>query len=198
MSNVIMLSQSKLETNSDLWEIVDADGERVLQIVGNRKVDHVSGKIALFDEPRCNYTMSADMRFLGHHLLEGSGGWFGFAVRARDELNYELVWFMPLAEKNGTVAYLSVAHGIVPWWTEAYSTQQKGGPTIPANDWFRARVDVIGDELSIYVENEFVFTKKLTYYLSEGCPGLYVGTATDAAFRRIEIDDLIEDKIHGA
>jgi hypothetical protein len=190
MGNGIVLSQSKIKTNSDLWEIVDSGGEKVLQVVGNREVDHVSGKIALFDEPRRNYTMSADMRFLGHHLLEGRGGWFGFAVHARDEMNYELVWFMPLAEKDRSVAYLSVAHGIVPWWTEAYSTQQKGGPIIPANDWFRARVDVTGDELSIYVEHEFVFTKKLTYYLSEGYPGLYVGTATDAAFRRIEIEDL--------
>ena len=198
MDNVIVLSQAKFKTNSNLWEIVDVDGEGVLQVVGNRKVDHVGGKIALFDEPRSNYSMSADMRFLGHHLLEGSGGWFGFVVRAHDELNFELVWFMPLAEKDGTVAYLSVAHGIVPWWTEAYSNQQKGGPIIPVDDWFRARVDVIEDELSIYVENEFVFTKKLTYYLSEGCPGLYVGTATDAAFRRIEIDDLAEDKVNGA
>lgn len=198
MGNVIMLSQSTLQTNSDLWEIVDYEGEQVLQIVGNRKIDNVSGKVVLFDQPRKNYTMSADMRFLGHHLLEGSGGWFGFAVRARDELNYELVWFMPFAEKDRSVAYLSVAHGIVPWWTEAYSTQQKGGPSIPVNDWFRARVYVIGDEFSIYVENEFVFTKKLTYYLSEGCPGLYVGTATDAMFRQIEIEDLTDDMVHGA
>jgi len=198
MGNVIVLSQSKLQTNSDLWEIVDSEGEQVLQVVGNCKIDNVSGKVALFDQPRKDYTMSADMRFLGHHLLEGSGGWFGFAVRARDELNYELVWFMPFAEKDRSVAYLSVAHGIVPWWTEAYSNQQKGGPSISANDWFRARVDVIGDELSIYVENEFVFTKKLTYYLSEGCPGLYVGTATDVMFRRIEIEDLTDDKEHGA
>jgi hypothetical protein len=35
-------------------------------------------------------------------------------------------------------------------------------------------VDVIGDKLSINVENESVFTRKLTYYLSEGCPGLSV------------------------
>jgi hypothetical protein len=198
MGSDIALSQSKLQTNSDLWEIVEAEDEIVLQVVGNRTIDHVGGKIALLDEPRSNYTMSAEMRFLGHHLIDGSGGWFGFVIRARDELNYELVWFMPLAEKDGSVAYLSVAHGIVPWWTEAYSTQQKGRPTIPSDDWFRARVDVIGDEFSIYVENEFVFTKKLTYYLSEGYPGLYVGTATDAMFRRIEIDDLADAKVYGA
>jgi hypothetical protein len=196
MGNVFVPSKTKLITNSDLWEIVDSDSDRVLQIAGNIEVDHVGGKIALIDEPRSNYTMSADMRFLGHHLLDGSGGWFGFVIHAQDELNYELVWFMPLAKKGGSVAYMSVAHGIVPWWTEAYSTQYKGESNIPANDWFRAKVDVIGDELSIYVENEFVFTKKLTYYLSEGYPGFYVGTATDAAFRRIEIDDLAEEMVH--
>ena len=197
MSSVIALSQSKLQTNSDLWEIVKAEDEMVLQVVGNRAIDHVGGKVALIGEPRSNYTMSADMRFLGHHLIDGNGGWFGFVIRARDESNYELVWFMPLAEKGGSVAYLSVAHGIVPWWTEAYSTQQKGTPRIPSDDWFRARVEVFGDEFSLYVENELVFTKKLTYYLSEGYPGLYVGTATDAMFRRIEIDDLADANVHG-
>lgn len=197
MGNVIALSQAKFNTNPDLWEVTDIEGDQVLRVVDNRTVDHVGGKIVLFDEPRSNYTMSADMRFLGHHLPEGNGGWFGFVVHALDDLNYELVWFMPLAEKGGTVAYLSVAHGIVPWWTEAYSTQQKGGPTLPANDWFRARVDVIDDELNVYVENEFVFTKKLTYYLSEGRPGLYVGTATDAAFKQIEIDNLVGKRGNG-
>ena len=97
---------------------------------------------------------------------------------------------MPNAESGKTAAYLAVAHGVVPWWTEAYATQQKGGSRIPPNTWFRAHVDVVHDEFTLYVEDQIVFTKKLTYYLSEGRPGFYIGTATDAAFRRVMIKDL--------
>jgi hypothetical protein len=89
------------------------------------------------------------------------------------------------------VAYVPVAHGIVPWWTEAYSTQQKGGPVIPLDDWFEVRVDVVGDEMTVFVNGSHVFTKKLTYYLDQGRPGFYVGTATDAAFRHVRIQDLL-------
>jgi len=134
--------------------------------------------------------MRAEMRFLGHHLPQERGGWFGFVMRAQDTQNYELVWFMPTAESAKTAAYLAVAHGVVPWWTEAYATQEKGGPCIPPNTWFGARVDVVGDEFTLQVEGQIVFAKKLTYYLSEGRPGLYVGTTTDAAFRRVVIEDL--------
>jgi hypothetical protein len=141
--------------------------------------------------------MNAEMRFLGHHLREGDGGWFGFVIRAQDISNYELVWFMPKAGARQTSAYLSVAHGIVPWWTEAYTSQQKGTLQIPYDKWFAARVDVIGDEFSLYANDSHVFTKKMTYYLSEGRPGFYVGTATDAAFRRVVIKDLSPEESDG-
>jgi len=48
---------------------------------------------------------------------------------------------------------------------------------------------VIGDELSAYLGDNFIFKKKLTYYLKEGRPGFFVGTATDVVFRRIKIKD---------
>jgi hypothetical protein len=134
--------------------------------------------------------MEAEMRFLGHHHPMPKAGWFGFAIRAQDFLNLEIVWFMPNAESGNTVAYVPAAHGIVPWWTEAYTTQQKGRVPIPADAWFRARVDVIDDEFTLYVDDQLVFTRKITYYLTTGRPGLFAGTATDAAFRRISIDDL--------
>lgn len=177
-----------LETNSALWRAGEREGEPVLQVVGNTAEDHVGGKVALLGRPRRNYTMRVEMRFLGHHL-EQPAGWFGFVMRAQDTLNYEIVWFMPMAEKN-TAAYVPVAHGVVPWWTEAYATQQKGAPPIPTDAWFGARVDVVGDAFTLFVGGEEVFRKKLTYYLEEGRPGLYVGTATDAAFRRVVIEDL--------
>jgi hypothetical protein len=149
----------------------------------------------LFGDIRGDYTMTVDMKCLGTHLDSQGTGWLGFALRAQDCDNYEIVWFMPgRAEGNNTVAYVPVAHGICPWWTEAYSQQEKGNITIPQCDWFTARVDVQGDEFSVYVNGQFVFRKKLTYYLQYGRPGIFVGTATDAAFRRIRIEDIKKEE----
>jgi hypothetical protein len=38
----------------------------------------------------------------------------------------------------------------------------------------------------VYVGDNFIFKKKLTYYLKEGRPGLFVGTATGKS----EVDPL--------
>ena len=198
MGQSLRFSGFILETNSSLFHVRDRAGEEVLLLTGNTydpEIDDVKGKVALVGEPRRNYRMKAELKFLGHHFTGmEDAGWFGFAIRARDPDNYELVWFMPNAEGSATVAYVPVAHGIVPWWTEAYDTQRKGGRALPRDDWFMARVDVIGDEVSVFVDDELVFTKKLTYYLSEGRPGFFVGTATDVAFRRLDIQDLPESK----
>ena len=201
MSKIIDLHTIDLETNSPLWQIIDSENEPVLRVTGNMAttdrtgteaylVEDHHGKVALIGEVKHNYRMQVEMRFLGHHHPRTSAGWFGFAIRAQDFLNYEIVWFMPNAETGSTVAYVPVAHGIVPWWTEAYSNQKKGNPHIPTDSWFESRVDVSGDEFTVYVGNQLVFTKKITYYLSKGIPGLFVGTATDAAFRRIVIEEL--------
>jgi hypothetical protein len=190
MSKFFNLSQESIQTNSSLWQTIELEGEQVVQVTGNVEADHVGGKVALLGHPRRDYSMRTELRFLGHHLGEEKAGWFGLVMRARDLENYELVWFMPLAGGGKTTAYLPVAHGVVPWWTEAYASQQKGTRNIPSDAWFRTRVDVLKDEMDLYLEDQLVFTKKLTYYLSQGFPGLYVGTATDAAFRRIIIEDL--------
>jgi hypothetical protein len=190
MTRYFDLSHESIQTNSSLWQIKKHEGEQVVQVTGNVEADHVGGKVALIGPSRRDCSMRAELKFLGHHLGDQKAGWFGLVIRARDLENYELVWFMPQAERGKTVAYAPVAHGVVPWWTEAYAGQQKGTAHIPDNAWFRTRVDVLKDEMSIYVEDQLVFTKKLTYYLFQGFPGLYVGTATDAAFRRIAIEDL--------
>jgi hypothetical protein len=190
MAEYLELSKETLDTNDDLWQIEEVEGEAILHIVKNMSQDYIHGKVALFRERLKNYRMRAEMRFLGHHMAEGSGGWFGFAIRAQDTENYELVWFMPNAGDEKAIAYVPVAHGIVPWWAEAYSTQQKGVAAIPADDWFQAQVEAKDDEFAIYVEGRKVFTKRFSYYLDEGRPGFYVGTATDAAFRRVEIESL--------
>ena len=201
MSKFIDLRKVALETSSPLWNIIEQDGEQVLQVTGNLATTDKTGteaylveehlsKITLIGKVRRNYRMQAEMRFLKGYKSLLAGGWFGFVIRAQDFLNYEVVWFMPHAEPGSTAAYVPVAHGIVPWWTEAYSTQKKGGAPIPADGWFRTRVDVVGDEFTVFVEDQLVFTKKITYYLTKGRPGFFVGTATDAAFRRIVIEDL--------
>lgn len=98
---------------------------------------------------RRNYSMQAELKFLGHHLPQKRAGWFGLVMLARDLENYELVWHMPNAESGKMAAYLSVAHGVVPWWIETYATQEKGNPHIPNNTWFRVRVDVVNDEMTL-------------------------------------------------
>ncbi|MFW9915794.1 MAG: hypothetical protein ACFFGZ_09325 [Candidatus Thorarchaeota archaeon] len=190
MPKFFLSSKLAIETNSQLWQKKEFEDDYCLQLTANVEEDHVGGKVALIGGVRRNYSMEADFKFLGHHLSQERAGWFGFVIRAKDLDNYELIWFMPNAEEDKTVAYLPVAHGVVPWWTEGYATQEKGNSQIPHDSWFRARVEVVDDEMTLYIEEKLVFTKKLTYYLTEGRPGLYVGTATDAAFRRITIKDL--------
>lgn len=198
--NFLDLKQTKIEANSPLFSIKMENNEQILQVINNvynaeidektgKPIDDIKGKIILLGPVCHDYSMEADMKFLGHHLEMEEAGWFGFAVRAQDCDNYEVVWFMPGAEGQSSVAYVPVAHGIVPWWTEAYSTQRKGSVPVPKNKWFRARIVVIGDELSAYLGGNFIFKKKLTYYLKEGRPGFFVGTATDVAFRRIKIQN---------
>ncbi len=58
------------------------------------------------------------------------------------------------------------------------------------SDWFEAEIIVNEDEFSVYVNGAFIFKKKLTYYLRSGRPGLFIGTATDVMFRKIQIKDL--------
>lgn len=175
---------SRVQTNSELWRLHHLDGEPCLAIVGNTVDDQVGGKVALFFEPMKNCVLEAEFRFLGHHMEGAKAGWFGVVLRAQDGSNYELFWFMPEAEEK-TVAYVPVAHGVVPWWTEAYALQTKGQVPIPSDRWFRVRAEVTEDKASIYVEGQLALEKRLTYYLSTGRAGVYVGTLTDAAFRHI-------------
>lgn len=186
-----------LETNSPLFQVVEGGEGEILQLTGHTKIGHIrGGKVALFGESRRNYSVQAEMKFLGHHVPDlKTAGWLGFVFRAQDFGNFELVWFMPNAAEGGeTVAYVPVAHGAVPWWTEAYQTQKKGNPLLPQDNWFRARVDVVGNEFSVYVNDAFVFKKKMTYYLEAGRPGVFLGTGTDAAFRRLVVKDLPDQK----
>ena len=200
----IDLMKVHIEKNSDLFKIEEISNEQTLTMknnyyneeiddfTGKKKDDARGGKVILFGEKVDNYSMSVDMKFTGFHIDNfPSGGWFGFAIRAQDCDNYEIVWFMPGGGgETKTVAYVPVAHGVCPWWTEAYANQEKGKVAIPTNEWFTAKIDVVGDEFSVFLNDNFVFKKKLSYYLTSGKAGLFIGTATDAEFRRIKIQKL--------
>lgn len=191
MALQLKLGGLNIEASSDLWSVDETDQEPVLQLLGHVEADHIrNSQIALIDFNESDYALEAEMRFVRNHLPDPAAGWFGFALRAQDLSNFEVAWFMPGARRGFTVAYVPVAHGIVPWWTEAYETQEKGTAAIPKDDWFKARAEVKGDSFSIYVNGEFVFEKKLTYYIESGRPGFFVGTATDAKFRRVSVQPL--------
>ena len=187
----LKLGEWDLEASSDLWSVDEIGEEPILQLTGHTKVEHIrDSQVALIDFAANDYSVEAEMQFVTNYLPDPGAGWFGFALRAQDFMNYEIVWFMPGARRGSTVAYVPVAHGIVPWWTEAYDTQKKGTIPIPKDGWFKARADVKGDSFSIFVNDEFIFEKKLTYYLEKGRPGFFVGTATDVRFRRVVVRPL--------
>lgn len=188
MEKRLKLDDLDLVASSELWSVDETGEEPVLQVTGHTTVEHIrDSQVALIDFPASAYSLEAEMRFVTNYLPDPGAGWFGFALRAQDFMNYEIVWFMPGARRGYTVAYVPVAHGIAPWWTEAYETQKKGTVPLPKDGWFRTQADVKGDSFSIFVNDEFVFEKKLTYYLEAGRPGFFVGTATDAKFRRVAV-----------
>ena len=188
MGSRLKLGAHWIEASSDRWRVDESSGEPVLQFDGRTHMEHMRNpEVALIDCTANDYSVEAEMRFVANHLPDPGAGWFGFALRAQDLQNCEIVWFMPRAWSGATVAYVPVAHGIVPWWAEAYATQKKGNVPIPDGEWFKARADVSGKRFTIYVNNELVFEKPLTYYVESGRPGFFVGTATDAEFRRVTV-----------
>lgn len=194
----------KFKANSDLFRAEQLDGSLAITIRGNHysdEIDEFTGKprsnsrgslVALIDTKLEDFAICAEMKLLACHL-DGfpQGGWLGVALRAQDADNFELVWFMPAGGgESNNVAYVPVAHGVVPWWTEAYEKQNKGAAKLDPSDWFDVRVEVRGDSFSVFSGGEFVFQKTMTYYLTSGMAGLFAGTATDAAFRNVRIETL--------
>ena len=100
--------------------------------------------------------------------------------------------FLLPAPASGTagLAYVPIAHGLQPVWTDAYRTQQFGPAVVPFGQWIRVRAEVRAREATIWVGGDHVMTKTLTYYIRKGRPALYAGTLTDALFRRIVVEPL--------
>ncbi len=110
----------------------------------------------------------------------------GIVFRAQDLENYEMIWVMPLA-KTENVAHITVAHGIVPWWSEAYKISKKATIAINEQDWNLIQIQMAEDEFTVTVNQKNAFTKKYAYYLKEGKVGVFVGTGTDATFRNFHL-----------
>jgi len=176
-----------VEVNSAQWRLHAIDGQACLAVVGNTREEHIHGKAALLHPPFGDGALEAELRFLESRNEAPDQGWFGVILRARDTENYEMFWFMPHRGPTGSVAYVPVAHGMVPWWTEAYATQRKGDFHVPKDRWFGVRAEVAGKLARIYADGGLVLEKTLTYYLGPGRAGFYVGTLTDAAFRNARV-----------
>ncbi|MCI1681700.1 MAG: DUF1080 domain-containing protein [Bacteroides sp.] len=196
------LDEVETRNNSDLFRIETIDNEKTIILEGNKfdsSIDPFTGmeksnsrgaKVFLVGEVQTDYVMSTEMRLIKNNLEDCNDcGWLGFAIRTQDFDNFECVWFMPGMSKDN-VAYIPFAHGIAPYWGEGYIKSEKGTVKLPQNDWFKTTVVVKGNNISIYVNSELVLKKKASYYLTSGYAGLFVGTATDAAFRKISIEKL--------
>ena len=194
------LDKIKTQCNSELFRIETIDNEKTVILEGNEydsTIDPFTGmeksnsrgaKVFLVGEKQTDYIMTAEMKFININLDNCEGcGWFGFAIRAQDFDNFEAVWFMPGTNKDN-VAYIPIAHGIGPYWSEGYIKSEKGTAKLYKHEWFRAKVIVKGKDISIYINDELVLKKKASYYLTSGFAGCFVGTATDAAFRKLKIE----------
>ncbi len=83
----------------------------------------------------------------------------GIAFRAADLKNYELVYFRPqnsgTAKHDYTVQYVSKGMPGKEWRTlrEESPGKYEAGADMKVNEWFRAKIVVKGDSLSVYVDD---------------------------------------------
>ena len=186
------------EANRGDWQAQEADGEAVLALLDNPATDWRGGTVAIAGDPAwrdCEFSL--ELRLLPH--TDSAMAWPGIAVRAQDTANYELFWFMPHVEDDtaGNVAYLPVAHNVVPWWNDSYVDIPRGAARYEPGEWLPVSVRVQGIEASVRVRNdtEPILSVRLSYYLDGGRVGVYCGTQTAAQFRRMRVDLLPPEPI---
>ncbi|HLC30720.1 MAG TPA: hypothetical protein VJM51_08065 [Dehalococcoidia bacterium] len=182
-------------TNRGRWQVLTEEGEPVLTLPHNPFSDDRYGVAAIAGDTQWrDYVYSLEVAFTGNTGLdEPDRGWLGVILRAQDTENYELFWFMPHApEGHNSLAYLSVAHGVVPWWTHAYEHGPRGSVPFIRDRWLPVQFEVRGDSAFIAVGSppKTVLSVKLTYYLEAGCVGVYCGTRTNGKFRRMRVEHL--------
>lgn len=178
--------------NRGQWQVQMDEGEPVLALPHNPFSDDRYGVAAIAGDTQWrDFVYSLEIAFTGNTGLEDPNqGWVGVTIRAQDTENYELFWFMPHAPRGrNSLAYLSVAHGVVPWWTHAYEHGPRGSVLFHPDTWLPAQFQVRGDSASVAVGSPLktVLSVKLTYYLQAGCVGVYCGTRTNGKFRRMQV-----------
>ena len=179
------------ESNSPLWRVMEDAGEPCIGLVDNTYEDHDRGKTLVFGDPEwTDYALQLETKVIKGRMPNPLTAWWGFGLRAQDPYNMECFFFRPPASGTAGLAYVPIAHGLQPVWTEAYRTQEFGPAVVPFGEWMQVRAEVRGREAQVWVEGQHVMTKTLTYYLWKGRPALYVGTVTDALFRRISVEPL--------
>lgn len=178
--------------NRGHWQATMEEGQPVLSLPHNDSADERYGTAAISGDTRWrDYLYSLEVAFTGNTGLEGPNqGWVGVILRVQDTENYELFWFMPHApEGRNSLAYLSVAHGVVPWWTHAYEHGPRGSVSFVPGRWLPVRFEVRDDLASVWAGTPMtpILSARLTYYLERGCVGVYCGTRTNAKFRRMQV-----------
>ena len=187
---------ARWESNTPLWQIVEAPSgtgpvERSIALLGNTLEDHEHCKVLLFGDPEwSDYALDLEIRVIRGYLRNPRQTYPGIALRARDVYNFENFFFRPHDASGRGAAYIPIAHGLQPVWTDAYHTQEFGRCTVPFDAWFRVRAEVRAREATVYVDGQEAMRRTLTYYLWQGRPGLYVGTCTDALFRNVTVEAL--------
>jgi hypothetical protein len=180
------------ETNRGDWQAQEEGGEAVLALPNNQTLDWRGGTVAIAGEPAWrDYEYSLEMCLLAD-ADKPPMAWPGVVVRAQDTENYEMFWFTPqLGDEGGrNVAYLSVAHNTVPWWSDGYVSIPRGRARYRPGEWLPLSVRVEGLDASVRVRNQPdpILAVRLSYYLDGGRAGVYCGSQTSAKFRRMRID----------
>ena len=184
---------ARWESNTPLWQIVETPGgagagERCIALLGNVVEDHEHGKVLLFGDPDwSDYALDVEIRVVRGYLRNARQTYPGIALRAREVYNFENFFFRPHNSEGRGAAYVPIAHGLQPVWTEAYHTQEFGRCSVPFDAWFHVRAEVRGREATLYLDGQEAMRRTLTYYLWRGWPGLDVGTCTDALFRNVTV-----------
>ncbi|MHA1672675.1 MAG: hypothetical protein ACTSYI_03525 [Promethearchaeota archaeon] len=192
----VNLEEVSILVNTDLFQKANLFGENILMVENNtysaevdptssKPLDDIKGKVYMFDTTIKTGSFSCEMQFLQNHIPD-KAPWMGVVFRAQDMDNYELVWIMPLANAEN-IAHISVAHGIVPWWSEAYEQSKKATIALNEKDWNMITVQMEEEVFTVSVNQREAFTKRYAYYLKEGKVGVFLGTGTDATFKNFHL-----------
>lgn len=95
--------------------------------------------------PYAAYTIEADV------ATEGSSGYVGFILGARDPVNYEMVYVYPInAEGDGEVQYDACMNGSATWQVFHQPEYRRPGIKMAPGEWIHLRVVVRREQVEVY------------------------------------------------